>query len=137
MCNPTAATWPAISPTTSGRTTAGRLETRRRGRNDPPPSLDRASSTRPDRAGEHLRIRRHDTRLDTFDERELAGMTIANEVNRLLASRLLNREDTDLIKADLVEVRISPDGTKLWVAADGINRFRVYHSKRVIVHDDR
>ncbi len=64
-------------------------------------------------------------------------MTIANEVNRLLASRLLNREDTDLIKADLVEVRISPDGTKVWVDVDGINRFRVYNSKRVIVHDDR
>jgi len=45
--------------------------------------------------------------------------------------------ETDFTKADLVEVRISPDGTKIWLDVDGINRFRVYNTKRVIVHDDR
>ena len=52
-------------------------------------------------------------------------------------TRILQHGMNDLNEADLVEVRISPDGTKVWIDVDGINRFRVYNAKRVVVHDDR
>jgi hypothetical protein len=45
--------------------------------------------------------------------------------------------DIDLTKAEVVEITISDDGTKIWVDIDGPNRVRVYRIKQLVLRDRR
>jgi hypothetical protein len=45
--------------------------------------------------------------------------------------------DLDLTQAEVVEITVSNDGTKIWVDIDGPNRVRVYRIKQLVLRDFR